>query len=258
MKILIKDNENNLVWKEAVYKNGKFCLSDTGVLYDQLKIYSLKDDNRNKIVICSACGKEIRNTPSAIKAHQNMVNQPNKCFECDYLKRSNQTLMSQKYVLNEDGTYTESTKRTVNLVCNKNWSYYDINSPEARNRCRYAGCENAVLRHIEDFWTKYPKAFDEFITIDRIIDDGYKNISKDNYGVVIDLTGRANLTAYINNQGLCYEFQLRYRNRYYTLRYSKKYDKVWAIDYSFKELSHLDISYCIEAATMKKLRSLYE
>lgn len=258
MKILIKDGFNNLVWQEVIYKNGMFRSVDDKLRYNNYQIYSVKDDDRNKMVICSGCGKEVRNTPAAIKAHREMINKPNKCFECNCLRPINTTVMSQKYVLNDNGTYTESTKRNVQLVCNNGYNYYDINSESAKQVCRYAKCENAVFRNIADFWTKYPNAFDEFITIDRIIEAGYKEIYKSSEGVDIEFKGRANLTAHINNQGLCCEFGLRYRGCYYTLRYSKKYDKVWVANNDFRELSYVGISDFTTDAVMKKIRSLYE
>ena len=226
MKILVRDNQNYLKWHDVIYKDGKFMTEDDGRSFYAQTIYAVKDDNRNKTVICSGCGKEVRNTAAAMKAHRNMINKPNKCFECSYLKHTNETIISQKYVLNEDGTYNESTRRTVNLTCGQSWRYKDINSEEARENCKYKRCENATFRCIEDFWTKYPGAFDEFITIDRIIDTGYKSMYKHSDEIRFDLKGRANLSACVNNQGVCYKFILSYRKRSYQRRYSKKYAKV--------------------------------
>lgn len=260
MKVLFKESSNNLVWKEAIYKNGDFHSLDEQYLYKKHNIYAVKNDNRRKIVICSGCGKEIPNTPSAINAHRNMVNKPNKCFECRYLKPMDTKVTSQKYVLNEDGTYSESTKRIVKLTCNRNWLYSDINSEEAHQSCKYAKCENATFNRIEDFWTKHPKAFDEFITVDRIIDAGYKSMYKNNDRIEFELKGRARLTAFVNNQGICYEFGLNHRNHYYTLRYSKKYDKVWVVDsyYGFKELNTVAVSENTIEAVTNKLKTLYK
>lgn len=258
MKLLIRDNYNNLTWQEALYKSGNFISTDESRYYNNECIYAVKDDNRNKTVICSGCGVEVRNTPSAIKAHRNMINKSNKCFECDYLRHRNETVLSQKYVLNEDGTYNESTKRTVTLGCGNRWRYPDINSDEARDICKYKRCEEATFKKIEDFWTKYPNAFEEFITIDRIIDAGYKSMYKSAHEIAFELKGRANLIAYVNDQGLCYRFVLRHRSHRYHLRYSKKYDKVCVDNYSNKELSALPISDDTEEAIIKKLRTLYK
>lgn len=258
MKLLMKDYQHNLSWSEAIYKDGGFRSVDGDRNYNNENIYAVKDDNRSKTVICSGCGKEVRNTPAAIKAHKNMINKPNKCFECSYLRHRNETVLSQKYVLNEDGTYNESTKRTVTLGCGNRWRYPDINSDDARDACKYKCCENATFKKIEDFWTKYPNAFEEFITIDRIIDAGYKKMYKSTNEIIFELKGRANLVAHVNNQGLCFEFVLRHRSHRYTLRYSKKYDKVWFEQYgSFKELSKLDIAEDTEKAILNKMRTLY-
>lgn len=258
MKILIMDGKNNLVWQDVVYKQGRFYNLDGTSYWSQTNIYSIKDDDRNKLTICSACGKEIPNKPSAINAHRNMVNKPDKCFDCTSLRPERASVTSQKYTLNDDGSYTESTKRNVHLVCNNGYRNYDINSDNARQACRYARCEKATFKSVEDFWTQYPNAFDEFITIDKIIEDEYKDLYRYNTQIVIAFKGRMNLEAHINNQGLCYEFLLVHRRCNYVLRYSKKYDKVWIVSYGFQELSKADISECTQAAIIKKMRSLYE
>lgn len=257
MKLLVQKNRN-LVWIDAIYKNGAFYSSEEENRYYDVGIYAVKDDNRNKTVICSACGKEVPNTPSAIRAHRNMVNKSNKCFGCTSLRRQNEKTISQKYILNEDGTYSEATKRNVNLVCSMSYRYSDINSPEAKEHCRYARCENANFKHIEDFWTKYPNAFDEFITIDKIIDTGYKQITKYTDHIELELTGRIRIVAHINNQGVCHDFTLYCRRSSYTLRYSKKYDKVF-VSYSstFRDMDVLDIADSTKDAIIKKLRDLY-
>lgn len=258
MKIFVKDSQNNLSWKEAIYKGGNFRSTDESITYYTSDIYAVKDDDRNKTVICSACGKEIPNNKASIKAHKNMINKPNKCFGCYNLRPLNETLISQKYVLNEDGTYSESTKRTVNLTCAKTYRYPDINSEEARNKCRYKACENATFKPIVDFWTKYPNAFDEFITVDRIVEFGYQRMRKRSTYIEFALSGRVWLQAKVNNQGVCYQFDLDHRQRTYTLRYSKKYDKVWVYRDGIKELDSLDIAESTKEAIIKKLRKLYK
>lgn len=259
MKILITNHDNTLVWVDTVYEKGRFRNPDKTETYEIDRIFAIKDDDRNKTVICSACGKEIPNTPAAIKAHQNLVNQPNKCFECARLKTMNPNIISQKYVLNDDGTYSETTKRTVTLRCNQSWTYPDINSEEARSVCKYARCETATFKQIEDFWTRYPGAFDDFITIDRVIDTGYKHMYKGHNYIEFDLKGRANLSAYVNNQGIVYNIRLHHRRRSYQLRYSKKYDTVWYMCVGdWEALTYLGISEDTEAAIQKKLKALYK
>ena len=259
MKILVLKNYD-LVWEEVTYHNGYFWTANDKNSYSVSYIYAIKDDNRNKTVICSHCGKEIKNTPSEIKKHQSMIDKPNKCFECHSLKKINGILVGEKFTLNDDGTYTETTKRTIQLKCNASyWKNYDINSPEARQTCRYAGCQTATFRQIEDFWTKYPDAFNEFITIDRIIDTGYKKMRKSYNYITFELKGKGNLSARVNNKGICFEIQLSYKRRDYTLRYSKKYDKVWVSHYGeIRELSYIGMSADTEEAIIKKLKALYK
>ncbi len=257
MKVLIQNGNYNLVWKDAVWKNGSFRSLDERETYDNSKIFSVKDDDSNKIVVCPACKQEIRNTPAAIRKHQNMINEPNKCFECRYMRPINSTILSQKYVRNEDGTYAESTKRTVNLVCGNSYGSYDINSPDARRACKYSNCETAIMRPVEDFWTKYPNAFDEFITVDKIIEYGYTSVHKYEHTIEFDIKCKSKLTAFTNGQGLCYGFQLHYHRRYYELRYSAKYDKLFVLHYGLKELSCVDISEATQEQILKKMSALY-
>jgi hypothetical protein len=257
MKILVREPTSELIWKDAEYKNGSFFDADNE--YTDSKIYAVKDDNRNKIVICSGCGKEVRNTPAAINTHRNMINKPDKCFTCGELRTRNAKVTSQKYSINEDGTYNETTKRTVNLVCYNSWCYVDINSQSARNNCKYARCENALFKNIEDFWTRNPGAFDEFITIDRLIDSGYDDIRKDGNESVVNIKAVCKLQALINTQGICYGFQLQHQRNHYMIRYSKKYDKVWVVYHnSFSDFSIIDIAESTRESILNKLRKLYK
>lgn len=259
MKLLVQDSGKSLVWKDAVYQRGQFYLDNGTKTCDTNSIYSIKDDNRDNIVICSACGAEIPNNKWAIKAHRNMVNQSNKCFECRHLEHSNAKTISHKYVLNEDGSYAESTKRNVKLLCKMGWKHYDINSDDAKTQCKYAACENAEFRHVNDFWTKYPNAFDEFITVDRIIDYGYKQMYKRYDHIEFELKGRGSIIACVNYQGVCYGFAIRHRNNVYSIRYSKKYDKALCCEYgNFKELQALPLAESTRDAILNKLRTLYK
>ena len=259
MKILVQDHHYNLFWTDAIYKDGRFRSPNENRSYEINSIYSIKDDDRNKTVICSACRREISNSPAAIRAHRNMVHKSNKCFDCRYLRHTNEQVVSHKYSLNDDGTYSESTKRTVKLKCNHCYGGYDINSAEAKEHCVYAPCEHAEFKHIEDFWTKYPNAFDEFITTDRIIDMGYKDMHKYYDFIAFELKGKLRITALTNNQGVCYCFELNYYRSTYLMRYSKKYDKVFVCNNgSFKDLSVMDFTSDTKDIIIKKLRTLYE
>ena len=257
MKILVIDRNNNLSWVDVTYKDRYFRSLDEETTYYLNQIYAVKDDNRSKTVICSYCGKEVSNSPSAIKSHRNMVHKSNKCFDCYYLKHINEKVLSQKYVLNEDGTYFESTKRNVKLVCNHEYRKYDINTEDAKRVCKYRGCENAEFYRIKDFLTEYPDAFDEFITIDRIIDSGYKEMYKYNDHITFHLKGKTRIAASVNNQGICFSFRLDYQRNSYVLRYSKKYDRVWVFDGTVRELEHYGISNGTKEAILKTLRKLY-
>ena len=260
MKILIRDSKSDLVWKDVTYSSGCFFLLDGSAKYKESHLYAIKDDNRNKMVVCSACRKEIPNTPASIRAHQNMVHSKDKCFDCPYLHKDNQKMMSCKYILNEDGTYTEKTTQNVNLRCGINWrKFMDINSEEANEYCRLGACQSAKFKSIEDFWTRYPGAFDEFITADRLIDTGHTESTKYNNQIWFDLKCKASVYAVVNEQGICTHFSIRYRHVRYEVRYSKKYDKAWYSDYeSLRDLSEIGIAGSTMNSIMRKLRTLYE
>lgn len=259
MKILIRNSNSDLVWQDVTYSGGLFCTVN-GNKYQENQLYAIKDDDRNKMVICSACRKEIPNTPASIKAHQNMVCDKNKCFECSYLYKDEKKILSHKYALNEDGTYTENTKRTVDLWCGINWrKRMDLNSEEANKYCHLAACQNATFKSIEDFWTKNPGAFDEFITADRIIDAGYTDSSKHSDNIWFDLRNKTSFHAVVNKQGICTHFLMKYRGIKYEVRYSKKYGKAWFVDYGcFKELSKIGLAESTINSIMRKLKTLYE
>ena len=74
MKLLMQDPSGNLVWKDAIYKNARFRDPNESRSYEITQIYAIQDDDRNNMVICSACGKEIPNTDDAKIAHQNIIN----------------------------------------------------------------------------------------------------------------------------------------------------------------------------------------
>lgn len=258
MKILIRDNADNLVWREVIYRNDHFKSLDGSMTYCDNVIYAVKDDDRNKTVICSYCGEEVKNTPSAIRAHRAKLESPHKCFECPSLKTKSAVVVSRKYVRNEDGTYHESTKRNVELICDRRYPYRDINSAEAKQACRYYGCANALFNPISDFWTNNPNAFDEFITVDRIVDAKYRQITKFSNGFRFTLKGKTRLVVDVNKQGLCVRFRLHYYNNQYELRYSKKYDTVYVVDsYGIRTIDHFDISEATIGMVIRKFRTLY-
>lgn len=259
MKILVQDSSKNFLWRDVIWKSKHFALiEDDRITYRETDVFAIKDDNRNKIVVCSACGCEVPNTKTAIKAHQEMVHKANKCFECRYLKCINPKIISHKYSLNTDGTYTETNKRCVNLVCHKTWNDYEINSAEANHSCKYSACETAQFKAVEDFWTKYPGAFDDMITVDRIIDIGYKDVKKYDYYSIFDIKCRTKMRALVNNQGICFGFQISHNRSYYDVCYSKKYDTAWYSQYgNYSQFSNLCLPESTERSIMNKLRELY-
>lgn len=259
MKLLMQDPHGNLVWQDAIYKNARFRDPNESRSYEITQIYAVQDDDRNNTVICSACGKEIPNTTAAKNAHQNIINRTDKCFGCQYMHTDVRTTLSRKYVVNEDGTYTESTKRQVELTCGNFWrSHPAINTDEANRGCRHSACQIAEFRAIEDFWTKYPGAFDEFITTDSLIDAGYSNTHRRGDVLSFDLSGQIELFANVNLQGICTDFTMMFHRQRFLIRYSKKYDKLFVVDCGrFRDLSTIDMSDRTQKTILRKIKALY-
>lgn len=174
MKVLLRNYDGEqYVWKKAEMKSAtKFALEDGGEVR-QTDIVSVSRDNRKKFVKCSACGEIIRNTPEAIKEHRDRASTSATCFGCPYIRETNSKQLSAKYTLQEDGRYVVNVKNSVKLSCRNSWDYYDINSQGARDVCRWKQCATAEMKSIEDVFTKYPGAFDDMITVDKVLDNGF-------------------------------------------------------------------------------------
>lgn len=259
MKLLMQDPSGNLVWQDAIYKNARFRAPNESRSYEITQIYAIQDDDRNNMVVCSACGKEIPNTDDAKVSHQNIINRTDKCFECNYMHTDVNTTLSREYVANEDGTYIESTKRKVELTCGILWRAHPlINTEEANRGCRHAACQNAEFRVIADFWTEHPGAFDEFITADKLIDAGYDNVRRRDDGLVFDLSGQIDLRALVNSQGICTDFSLTFHRQRFLIRYSKRYDKIFVEDCGqFISLSAINMSDRTQKSILRKIKALY-
>ena len=232
MKVLLRNYDGEqYVWKKAEMKSAtKFALEDGGEAR-QVDIVSISRDNRKKFVKCSACGDIIRNTPEAIKEHRDRASTSATCFGCPYLRESGGKQLSAKYTLQEDGSYIVNTKKSTKLVCKISYRYYDINSPEAREYCRFKQCATAEMKAIEDVFTKYPGAFDDMITVDKVLDNGFTE--REEYDmrneVHYKLKARNNITAVVNKLNIVDKFVIDYRSHRYNVIYSKKYNKLFTM-----------------------------
>lgn len=232
MRILLRNyNGEQYVWKKAEVKSAtKFTLED-GRVVSQAEIVSISRDNRKKFVKCSACGEIIRNTPEAINEHKLKGTTSATCFGCKYMREMGSKQLSVKYTLQEDGSYSANVKKSLHLVCTATWNTPDINSENARGYCKFKQCATAEMKAIEDVFTKYPSAFDDMITVDKVLDNGFTERKEcaSRGQVEYKLKARNNIIAVVNKLNIVDCFVIDYRNHRITVVYSKKYDKLFAI-----------------------------
>ena len=262
MRILLRNyNGEQYVWKKAEMKSAtKFALEDGGEVR-QADIVSISRDNRKKFVKCSACGEIIRNTPEAIKEHRDRASTSSTCFGCPYIRETNSKRLSAKYTLQEDGRYVVNVKNSVKLSCRNSWDYYDINSQGARDVCRWKLCATSEMKAIEDVFTKYPCVFDDMITVDKVLDNGFTK--REEYDmrneVHYKLKARNNITAVVNKLNIVDKFVIDYRSNHYNVMYSKKYNKLFTM--SNGKYIVCDSIWCIPDTTFEnikaKIASLY-
>lgn len=232
MKVLLKSyNEEPFVWKKAEIKNlTQFTLED-GSTANQTDIVSISRDNRKKFVRCSSCGTIIKNTPEAIKEHKERASTSAICFGCRHLRECGIEQLSAKYTLQEDGKYIVNTKKSVKLMCTYSWRHCDVNSQDARDICVYKSCCTAEMQSINDVFTKYHGLFDDMITVDKILDNGFTEREEHHNGnfVYYKLKARNNITAIVNKLNIVEYFVIDYRNHTIRVMYSKKYNKLFSM-----------------------------
>lgn len=262
MKVLLRShNGEQYVWKKAEAKNLiQFTLEDGGTA-NQSNIVSISRDNRKKFVQCSACGEIIRNTPEAIKEHSLRGTISATCFGCKYMRENNSKQLSVKYTLQEDGNYIANAKKSLKLVCAIGWSRPDINSQSARDACCFKSCNGAEMQNICDTFTMYPGIFDDMITVDKVLDNGFTERTeyKNRNVVWYKLKARNNIYAVVNKLNIVDHFVIYYRNRTIQVVYSKKYNKLFIVsNREYRELNSLwSIPDNTFANIKAKIASLY-
>lgn len=226
MKVLLRHNYGRVyVWETATY-NGRYFIVDGERIYEN-NIVSIMNDNRKNYIVCSSCGKLFPKNGKKFEKHKEESSGINPCLKCEKLQAREIYECDVKYIVEKDGTYTRKTKGKVDLVCHYGaWSSFYIDSTEARSRCKFRQCENAQAYEIEDIFTKYPGLFDDIITIDKVLDNGYAEISYNSEsGSTYVLDKELKVSADINSLGIVNKFFVRhYLGFDYMVYYSKKYD----------------------------------
>lgn len=232
MKVLLRSYEKEpFVWKEAERDlNNNFVVD--GKVFKETDIVSVAEMDKNKFVKCANCGSIIPNNSRAIKAHRNISCDWKNCLKCKNLRITTQTEKSKNFIKNENGNFDMTARSVVSLRCGAAWNGKDILNDAARTDCRFAGCKNAQMLPIDDFFSKNPDAFDDMITVDKIVKNGYTQTWKSGDYTGYELKARNRIYAYVNKFNIVEKFQIVYRYNDDTVVYSKKLDKIFSINNS--------------------------
>lgn len=229
MDILMRNyGHEQFVWKKAKFVNGNIVIDNDATVLE-CDIVSIRNDIRKKYVQCSECGKTFKKGSPKIEKHKEPIRDSHMCFGCRYLRQSIREQKSQKYELLENGNYLSKTKSEVFLYCYNSYTTRDINSEEARHYCIYNRCNNATMRDVKGFFIDKPGAFDELITIDKVLEKGYSNAytsAYDNLSIYY-LKARNTIGVRVNALNIVDGFDVQYKNHDWRIYYSKKYDELY-------------------------------
>lgn len=227
MKILLRSyNGEAYVWRDAKFTKEQWFVNDKPV--DQVNIVSILNDTRNKYVKCSACGETFLKGSKKWEEHIKPTCDTSKCFDCKYLRTESYDRLNTKYVELANDRYKRTTEDSVELTCNlTNFPYKNINDAESRKTCFYNRCTTATQEAVSDIFTEKPGIFDTIITIDQVVDKGYREIYKYSDCVQIRLKTKNSITAIVNKINIIDCFEVGYRSNSWCVFYSKKYDELY-------------------------------
>lgn len=229
MQILIRTYKDDVyVWKTAKYHNGYFVVNNENI--KMTNVVAIVNDNRKNYIQCSCCGKVFRRGDRRFEEHKAKAKTAEVCFDCPHVCVEGLSVEKRKFVQNEDGTFTEKRNTTVKLTCSKVglWSYPDVNSEKAKTSCTRRLCGDAIEKEIDDFFTRNPGAFDDIVTADRLLEDGYQ-VRIQAYDTDVYLTRGYDYTVYaiVNKLGIIDRFEIWVDGDSYNVYYSKKYGKLF-------------------------------
>lgn len=228
MKIL-HSSDGKLQWKEATWDGNNYRFDNSVVT--QTSIFAVRGLSSSGYVKCSYCGAILRNTPKEIAKHKDRANTSTTCFNCSNCVSQNSAVKSEKYTKLDNGKYLITKKTESKLVCKVD--YYnrrDIDSEAARQHCSYLACMTATYPVLKDFFHIYPGAFDELITVDKILENGYRDrysrVNETQYTIKAINT----IVAHVNKQNIITHFTVKYKNESAQLIYSSKYNKFFVFN----------------------------
>lgn len=248
-------------WHNACWDEKENNLIVCGCPVNQANIISIENDPRIKYVRCKMCGTVFKNTKKAIEEHAQLAKSSKACLTCKSLHFSDETNNKESFVKNQDGTYTRTNKCVCQLTCGYTYGHPQIDSDKARERCRYRNCSSTTIEPVENFFTKYPGAFDDMATVDALDMNKWQIQSKYSETVYFKLKDRYNITVSTNGLGIINCFTCDYRSNSYEIVYSKKYDKMFELycgKYSELAPENSKFSETYYNELMKIMRNIYK
>ena len=260
MKILLRNYKSeSYIWKDATYKTNTFFVDDD-IPIRYSNIVSIIDDNRPKQVKCSACGEIFEKGSKEWKKHIRPNTDNSKCWTCSHLRetRNYNTPLNKKYTKMENGNYKVVTTGECILECGNSYPRKKLN--EALSTCYYNQCMNAKANEHKDFFQTYPGAFDDIITVDKVLEFGYKKRIYDGTYTVYELKARNTIKVYVNKLGIVNYIVIFYNRESRKIYYSKKYNKIF-VENARDEYSEANFSGWIPQNSfeliLKKIAALY-
>lgn len=249
-------------WHNASWDDKENTLTVDHRSVSQANIIAIENDPRVKYVRCKMCGSIIKNTKKAIEKHAQLAKSSKACLTCQSLYVGNEKNLKESFVQNDDGTYTQTKKSVCALTCGYTYSNPLIDDDNARARCKYRKCSVDTVEPAENFFTKYPGAFDDMATVDAIDMNKWQiNCRRLDNWVDFKWKGRYNIILRTTNLGIIDRFVCGYRNDGYEIVYSKKYDKMFMASCGVYEeftLTNSNVSETYYNELMKIMRNIYE
>ena len=265
MRALLRSWSNgDYTWKDVTYRNNGFYVDETHT--DEANIVALEDDNRNEMVKCSVCGELFTRDSEHWAAHIAPVTDTSKCLTCHHLRAEKVLALEDvQYELMSDGLYKATTCDSVVLKCGyKYWDYPRIESQTARQRCEFNKCASATLMEITDIFTEHPDVFENIITVDKIIEAGYKERRIYSAFSEYRLKGKYSIWAVVNNLNIIDHFTVNYRNDSWNVYYSHTQKTFYTTryvssrrEYQYEEWNPAYMTLEAKENIKKKIASLY-
>ena len=258
MQILIrKINDQTMVWAKAKYvAKHTFMVNIDG---EDQKIYlsnviSIYNDNRSKYLYCSGCGEIIRNAQDDIEKHLDKRTSTEVCLSCRDMKVRDTITIKKAYKI-ENGKCIASTIQEGVPCCGRTGWYRNILQENGKSDCKYRYCTNERLRRIEDVFTEYSVPFDDLITVDKVIEYGYRDRRSGAYYDTYELKARNTIIVYVSKDtNIVTHFDLHYRDDIFSFMYSKKYNKIFIFDgNSYSDESEMT-RYGVPSSTIENVK----